>query len=454
MQLPTLWRKRERRVLPAPGAFTFPAYGGGGINDIRGLPGVVGAILPGSSVDWATEAGEVQLNYAVHACLRWIGENLPEPERQVVRREGEEWVPDEEHPCLDLLENPNQEYDDDSLFAAVSSDYALTGNSYLKKEYDNLGRVVELWWAPWWMVYPRWPTDGKKFIESYVYRPGGSGTPEPWKPEDVIHFRWGLDARTGGRLGVHRTLPVLHAIASLNEGMVYTASVLRNMGIVPNLLTSKKLISEDNRNRLKAWFQQAFSRDGRGKVGLLDDAEDVDLKQLGLSPESLALDKILQRPELAVCAAFGIHPGVVYMGQPGGGRTAFDNGGQLAEARRASYHDCLVPMTKRFGKTLTRRLLIPDYGVKSERKEKIAWDFSNVEALQEDQNALATRLVALYQGGLMTRNEGRSKLNLKPVEDLEPAPGGALPPGQGAPQLPPGQDAPPPGDDDGDGDGS
>ena len=50
--------------------------------------------------------------------------------------------------------------------------------------------LVEYWWAPQWTVEPK--GDEKTFITHYEYQPGTE--PQVILPEDVIHFRFGLDA--------------------------------------------------------------------------------------------------------------------------------------------------------------------------------------------------------------------------------------------------------------------
>jgi HK97 family phage portal protein len=393
-------------------AILHPADGGG-LGEQLGQYGILGSVLPSSNRDWIQDIEDPALNYAVFACLRWISDNLPEPEKQVVDRKGREKTPRETHPLLDLLERPNEFYDGDALFAATARDYSLTGNAYWLIERDNLGRPVRLWYVPFWMIGPRWPHDGSQFITDYIYRPSGQGKGIILPREDVVHFQWGLDSKNGGRTGTHRTLPVFPWLASLNEGAVYTASILRNLGVVPNLLIAKTEIGDDQKSVLKEWFQALFTRDNRGKVGVLNGV-DADLKQLGLSPQDLALGDILQRPELAVCATFGIPPSVIYLGSTGG-PNAFDNGGQHAQARRAGYQDCLMPMTKRFGKTITHRLL-PAWEEQPPSQVFYRWDFSEVEALAEDQSALYERNNKSVAAGWMMVSEARERAKL-PVDD-------------------------------------
>lgn len=460
-----LFRRRAPLARPAlapppdahlPRAILFPGYGGtaGGESLTTWLSG--NTRLPGSDWDWQEEVKDPTLNYLVSGCLRWIADNITEPTLQVVRRQEDgELKPDASHAFLDLLADPNEAYDGDALLMAAAWDYAVTGRAFLLKQRDNLGRIAGLWWAPWWTVRPRWPAGGEQFIQDYVYRPDGHGNGVVYAREDVVHFQWGLDALTGGRLGVHRTRPALPAIAALNEGMVYTPSILRNMGIVPNVLMVKGTVSGDTKQGLRKWFTELFTRDGRGRPGVLEvegeGATVGDIKQLGLSPEDLTLDTILNRPEIAVCMAFGIHPGVLFAAAAGG--SGFDTGGQLREARRSSYHDCLIPLTKRFGKILTRSLL-SEFETAPAADVCARWDFTEVEALQEDQKELFLRLNQAVTSGWMRVSEARDRARLpydesdkvylrrqgvtavRTADEAPAPPPGNPPPGQEPPDAP------------------
>lgn len=394
----------------------FPGIGGYGNNDPDGYTrhGWMGGALPGSDTNWVREAGDPALNAVVFGCLRWIMDNLPEPMLQVVRRhrDGTE-EPEPNHPLLKLLRQPNPNYDQDALFAGTACSYALCGNAYWKIERDQMGRPVQLWWIPHYQVTPRWPQDGSAFITDYLYRPGGIGQGILWPVDDVVHFQWGLDQYTAGRVGMNRVFPVLRSIASVNEGETYTAAILKHMGIAPHLFSpddSSQSFTESDAAGLRKWWQARFTKDGRGKPAV--STRKLKIDKIGMSPEELALKDILNRPELRICAAFGIPPSVVFVGMDGS--KGFDNGGQHNEARRAAYQDCLVPMTKRFAATITHRLL-PAFD--QSPASRVVFDFSGVDALAEDQDALHARAREDYQKGLMTRNEARAVLGLPPVEE-------------------------------------
>lgn len=384
----------------------------GGSENARWATGYLGGMLhPGSDYNWAQEVRDPGANAVVHACLRWIIDNITEPEPVVYRKTRGAGEPkeDSDHPVLDLLEEPNGEYDGDALLAAMACDYFLVSDTYLLKDRDNLGRVKALWWKPYWEVHPCWPSDGSQFISGYLHKPGGRGAGTRYEKEDVIHIRWGLDPGTGGRVGRHRTWPILRELAGLNEMSTYQAVLPKNLGIVPYVFTPKDVTNAESMPQalqgLRDWWQALTTRDGRGKPVI--PSIPMEIHKLGLSPEEMALDKLPRLPTLLVCACFGIHPQVLSLSTDPKG---LDNGGQAAEARKATYHDCLIPACKRIGKGLTRSLLSEfEKGPIRSRRMWIGYSFRNVDALSEDKSLAHQRTREDYKAGVIDRFEARTE---------------------------------------------
>lgn len=420
--------------------FTFPGIGGHGSGDIDGWgrTGWLGGALPGSDTNWVKEAGDPSSNSVVAGCLRWIGDNLPEPQFCVQRTLRDGAVQCEpNHPLTAFLRRPNEEYDGDALMCATAFSYALSGNAFWVLDRDNLGRPARAWWIPHWSISPRWPANGGQFITDYLYRPSGSrgeGISIPKK--NVVHFRWGLDPYSAGRMGVNRTIPVYRSIATINEVDTFTHSLLKQMGIIPYVISPTGpdvLVDPQTKTGIKQWFQALFTRDGRGRPLVMDGP--FKIEKLGSSPEDMALDRLPTRSELRICAAFGIPPVVVFVGADLA--KGLDNGGQHEQGRRAAYHDCIMPMTKRFAATLNYSLL-PEFDARP--SVRAAWDFSGVEALGDDQNALHERAREDYQKGILTRDEARACIGLGPVVDEEVS-GGFLEAVSVAPELGSGTEA-------------
>jgi phage portal protein BeeE len=122
----------------------------------------------------------------------------------------------------------------------------------------------------------------------------------------------------------------------------------------------------------------------------------MDITNLSQSPESMALEKIRRIPEERISAALGIPAVVVGLGA-GLDRSTFAN---MEEAGRQAYEQFLIPTQKAFASTLNR-FLMPEFT--DTTKEKLAFDYSEVAALQDNQDSLAVRAELLYSAGIIDR---------------------------------------------------
>lgn len=394
-------------------AMRFSGYGGGdgSSGGVNGRSGWLRRMLPGSAgYDYQAEAGPLWQNSAVACCIGWIRKNFPEPRLTVEVRRGTEWVENPDHPILEMLAEPNPAYTDDVLWAATALSLTVDGNGYWLKARATLGNRVNYWYVPHWMMFPCWPTDGSAFISHYEYRVDGNSRDIP--VDQVVHFRTGLDPENE-RLGWSELKTCLREVCSDNEANTYTATILKNMGIVGVIISPESPtdeILEDDGKDLVANWKKKTTGSLRGEPIVNNVA--LKVTQLGMGPEQMRLDKIRMVPEARICAAIGTPAMVVGLAVGNEGRT-FSN---LAEANRHAYDNCLRPMQKSMAKDVQRqsRDLL-----RGPRDERLRWKYDEVEALREDQSELIKRLVVACGSPIMAVNEGRSRAGLKPTGDPE-----------------------------------
>lgn len=372
--------------------------------------------LPGSpDFDYAAEAGQVWLNGAVGAGLSFISDNFFEPNLIVeVRQQDGRWEPDtspEAQAVLDLLLDPNPDYDGEMLFASALLSWHVAGVGYFIKARAKAGRKLNLYYVPHWEMLPTWPEDGSQYISGYKHVIDG----REYKiaKEDVIAIRRAIDPQQT-RSSLPPLASVLREICADNYASVYTAATLRNFGVVGVLIQpddTGTTIDDVSRRQIDDEWREKSTGENRGKPIVSSVRLKVD--QLALSPEDLALDKMRSFPEERICAALKLDPIVLHL--PSGTAKTYQN---VAEARRAAYHDCLIPLQKTFARALTRQLL-PDFFGTGGPARRLAWDYSKVEALGEDQDAKSKRVVGELVGGVIMRSEARAALGLESTENDE-----------------------------------
>lgn len=362
--------------------------------------------------DYAREVGDGRTSSLMQACVLWICRTFPEAPIRVctVNAKGED-QPVDNHPLKLLMDTPNPYYPGELLWYATLADRTFTGNAYWLKVRSSQGRVVELWWVPSGMMEPRWPDDGSAFVSHYEYTPGT--VPLPIDPRDVVHFRYGLDPHNM-RKGLSPLASLLREIFTDDEAANYTASMLRNVG-VPPLVISPGADAHPTRDEMQETKQGIIDRttgDRRGEPMVFDGPTEV--KVLGFNPQQMDVKALRRIPEERVSAVLGIPAAVVGLG------TGLENtkvGATMAEMREQAYESNIIP-TQRLMTAELRTQLLTEFG--DVRSLKLEFDLSKVRVLQVDQDALHSRAREDLNAGLITLSRAQEMIG------EEPDPNGAV----------------------------
>lgn len=362
---------------------------------------------PSSSLDYREEAGNLSLNSAVMACVQWMARTFPEAPIQVRRTTGagtgmagHEVVPN--HPLTALIKRPNPYYSGTLLWKATMASLSVSGNAYWIKIRSRRGDPVELWYEPHFTCSPTWPVDGSAFIGGYRLMRGGR--PYDIARADVVHFRSGIDL-ANTRLGLSDLASALREVFTDNEAATFSATLLHNMGI-PGLVVSPMQADTQINDPagLKRDIMAKTTGDRRGEPLVM--ALPTKIEKLSFSPAEMSMREVRYIPEERICALLGIPPGVVGLGA-GLDRNTFSN---MREGREAAYESCIVPTQRLLANDLDVQLL-PDMG--DGASEEVAFDLSEVRALQEDRDKLTARTALAYKSGVMRRSEARRALGLE-----------------------------------------
>lgn len=354
--------------------------------------------------DFAREVGSGLDSSVVTAPIHWVQRAIPEARFRVLRerRDGRH----EEvkgHGLTALIRRPNPFYATEVLWAATAMSYLLAGNAYWLVVRDGNGRPVELWWAPHWSIEPKWPADGSAFISRYDYSPGGGPT-QRLDPEDVVHFRHGLDP-SNPRLGLSPIAGVLREVFMDIEASNFVASLARNLG-VPGVVVAPKegKIAAADVEQVKAWLREAFTGDSRGEPLVMGAPTEV--HEYGFNPQQMDLSAVRDVAEERVCAAIGINVAVVGFGS---GNQSIKVGATLAEMRRLAWVNGVLPILRVFAGEIGRSLLpaFPGRG-----RLEAGFDLDRVAALVEDDATRAKRWDTMVKGGWAEVAEAREGMGL------------------------------------------
>lgn len=305
-----------------------------------------------------------------------------------------------------LIDRPNDAYDGDALWKATALSFTMAGNAYWRKVRSAFGDVVQLWYVPHWMIRPVWDENGTTFISHYELA-GFRGGPLHLAPRDVVHFRFGLDPENP-RLGYSPLQAVLREVMTDDEASLFSEKILKNMG-VPGLIVSPGAgvtIKKEDRDRLQAYVNDAFSGDRRGFAWVM--GQQTEVSQFGFDPNKLMLPNLRDISEERVCSAIGIPAAVVGFGS---GLQSTKVGATMRELVKLAWFQCLNPMQVSMAKQLTAQLL-PDFQSQV-RRFRARFDTTEVSAFQEDAHENAKRVSLLVEKDILRLDRAQHELGLE-----------------------------------------
>ena len=374
--------------------------------------GFGGMSMPRTRYNYAREVGDGRGSSVVVAPIKWLQRALTEPILRVRRPTGPDGQldPVQSHPLLDLLANPNPWYDWTKLLQATIADRETDGNAYWFKVRNGIGTPIELYWLPSRLVTPKRADGSTDFITHYEYSP--KGQPIHLAVDDIVHFRQGMDPKNPLK-GESPLKGLLREVFTDDEAANFTASLLRNFG-VPGVIISPASGDEgmwtgpEDAKRTKRMFQQSTTGDARGGAIVLTSPTRVE--QFGYNPQQMDLRALRRLPEERVSAVMGI-PAIVVGFGAGLERSTFSN---YAEAREAAYDNKVLPDCREIASEIWHQLgrdFESDLG-----SAVLDFDMTNVRALQDDEDKLASRMDVGVRGGWVLVSEAREAVGL-PVDD-------------------------------------
>lgn len=385
----------------------------------------------GSGIDYAGDIGPLWNSSLVMSVVNFVATLLTEAPPEVLeydkKGEAQRIV---EHPLPKLLESPNPYDTGDAVMMAFSMDWFIYGNVYWLKERDpnNYHQVIRLWPLPAYMVEPRWDRSDKTSFISY-YRYTVDGVWRDYLPEDIVHFKRGRDPRNP-RLGLGAFHSVLREIYGDNMAANFSAVVLKNWGVLPFVISPKKGVKVDEEEdgnpfagltaeqinakaeSIKQAFIEGTTGDKRGQP--LVQTIPIDITKLGFNPQELDITALRRVPESRVASLTGIPANVLQFIV---GLEYTNQRASYKESMTQAYEFVVKPIMM-IAATTIRNSLLPEFGSPRGAKQYFQYDFTRVQALQEDRDKLYKRGTdALAKGGI-TLNMFRQSIG-KPLEEVD-----------------------------------
>lgn len=344
---------------------------------------------------------------SVMAIVNWAMEQFPEPPLRVMKWSGDDWEPDQAHPLNALFAAPDAENPRASianLLQVVAESLVLTGNAYVYKLRSASGQVVGLQAVPSNCIAPKVRAG---VLEAYTMR-DARGQSLDIPPDDVVHVRFGQDP-TNQFLGRSRLREAAAAIATDREAQAYTYGLIRSPA--PSMLLSLGDDTNPDPATVASFKAEVEERASGARAGsALFLPVKLTVTELNYSPDKLHLSEIHKTVEARIASVFNIHPVVVGF-QAGLDKSTFAN---FSEARQAAVEQFLIPKWRSVEDAFTSQLL-GEFGLTGQYR--VDFDVDAVRALQEDTNALSTRVSGLFAANVIDRATAKRMLGLKPTPE-------------------------------------
>lgn len=358
-------------------------------------------------------------NAAVHICITKLALAYQQPRPTLSAPDGA-LLPN--HPLQALLNRPNPLMSWAELAIVIATYKAIGGRCMLHKVRNNRDMPIELW--PYHIGQMR-PVPGRfTIIDGYEVNQGLG----EWKPvdkADVIDLKWPTIDPAQPWNPIPPLRAIAHEVATDAEATRYQYALLANDATVRGALTLPPgiTLTDQQYNRLRAQWAARQGGDNRGGLAILEGGARYD--RISLSIEELAFDALRRVPEARISAGFLIPPEVSGL-TVGLEHSTYNN---VSEARRGFFEDTIVQLCG-----LDAGELTADLGADFGGNLVVGHDYSKVVALQENQDAVATRVYAGWDAGLIGLKEARRMLQLPeelPADDTfkvaAPAPMPLLP---------------------------
>lgn len=368
--------------------------------------GMQGRPQPPDRNDGALQDAYLQ-NELVFACVEARTKAFSAPRLIVQKRNSDgTWSEIIGHPMRGLMMWPNDDMDEAGFGEAVGVSCDTVGRFYAEKVRSNLGAVVEL--------HPLDPTKISvvpgpgNTVQNYIFKDGSKSV--TLKAEDVL-VRINAHPKSKWK-GLSPVAVCLGTVDADSAQTDYVRAFFNNSGTPAGVLKVKGTYSQEQTDALRAKWRERFGRAwGRQHdVAVLDD--NAEYQQMGSDLNKLDSEIMRSISESRICMVFDVPPLVIYS-YVGLLRATYGN---LPEAWRGFWLSTLMPMSTSYASWLTRNLLPEFEGVDKVKLELVRcyFDYSQVEALQENATEKETRAGNAFTNGGITLNEYREVMNKKP----------------------------------------
>ncbi len=389
----------ERAFLPGPAAIETQNFAGWMTTEKEFGPAQYGDYLRTSNI--------------IYSCITLRADLLAEVDLKLYkgkRRKDRKEV--ETGSLRDLLDTVNPFWTWSRLIKMSEMTLGLWGENYwlLERGKSGTGEPREIWWAkPTQMTVVK---DGTNYIRGFLYQPAGGGEPIAFAPSEVMWMPYPnpLDQWSGlAPLGAARLAADYESSAAQSNHNLFKNGMQFGGFISPK---GDIVLTPEQTKEAEDLFRRKFSgAENANKWAVL--RSELNISQQGVTPKDAEFIAGLNWSVDAVGRVYRIASELLNAQ----GKT-FEN---FSNALRSVYILGIKPEAAFIASEITEKLLPMFKG----QADVADFDFSDVEALQEDKTGVWDRATKALAAGAITKQQFADEVGIEydpAVETLEPAP--------------------------------
>ncbi len=361
------------------------------------------AELSGGGDGYSSETENISTDKAINistvfACCRVLGEGLAQVPFKLMQEsaDGKQRLPAKDHPLYPLLYlKPNRWQTSFEFREQMAWQLALEGNHYV---YINRkgGKIIELYPFEPSQVTPEFKAGTMTYKVTM-----GDGKAATLKAEEIWHIKGpsmngylGLAAVKQAKQALGLTVATDKAVTNLNKNRIQPSGIYSVEGT----------LKPDQYKDLSDWLYGNLSGANTGRPLIIDRAGKwTSTTMTGIDAQTLETRK---HQIAEICRYFRVSPIMIY------GDDKLSTYAGSSENFKAHLTHTLAPLYTRIEQSANVRLLSD-----KEREEGLYTNFVEEGMLRGTPAETKDVILEYVNGGVMTPNEGRAKLDLNPDPD-------------------------------------
>tara|TARA_R110001592_G_scaffold9025_1_gene48452 strand:- start:9108 stop:11186 length:2079 start_codon:yes stop_codon:yes gene_type:complete len=347
-----------------------------------------------------------QENAIVYKCISMIANNASSV--PICVYSGDQKL--ESHPLLGLLTRPNPLQSQVEYFHSMISYLLISGNTYMLRDKE-VGAPSELYLlrpdrmhikATSSMIpeYYCYKVDNKLISEYPVDKLTGLSQVKHVKLWNPLDDFYGLSPIVASAYNIDQhNLAGLHNVGLLKNGCTPSAMLKFQPKDETGMSAS---LTDDQRATILEDLESRFrGANNSGRPLLLEG--DFDYVQMGLNPKDMDFMELMNMSAREIALCFGVPAQLVGI--------ADQTYANVAEARLSLYEETIIPLLERIESDLNE-WLAPLYS----ENLSLKYDIDAIPAMAEKRKQIFANVSMGVEKGIITRNEARERLGLKPID--------------------------------------